>query len=492
MAADLTSYSTYAGLDASQKREIWSEAVRIDARNKNVMKDFIGPEGSGKPICEKRDLAAGGNEKVTFTTTAPFRAAGVIGNGILKDHTGTFVFGDFSVTVDMRAFGIGHEQLLQYMRFNKGMTPKQLGFKLCKELWGRMEQDDCQIVLRNKALFNSPNMMYIGGGTSLDELTLGDTFDTSIIETSALQLEGQGCLPLQVDQDEAGADVPQYVMFGPKKFLYPLENEQKFREALLHAEQRGKGNPHWTGKFAKWKNSIVHRHAVIVDTANGRQGSPLEPMAFLGKALTSASADITGGGAYNSAGSLTDALLFDYFAYFGGYWWKTHTSDVSPTDNNTYYAIIYNVSGSDRGKYEIISYVAAANDGNHLAAASVTRELDTDNQKTQLTAAGRYTNAHPSGSLIIPCNKLGVPIGYALHMGAEALFMAKGAVDAERLTHKDDYENDAGEGRIRATGIQGIRGYSPYEDTLGRFPNFLLVAGAVDRPELDLIELTGT
>jgi hypothetical protein len=154
--------------------------------------------------------------------------------------------------------------------------------------------------------------------------------------------------------------------------------------------------------------------------------------------------------------------------------------------------MIYNVSGANRGKYEIISYVAAANNGNKLASASVTRELDTDKQKTQLTAAGRYTNVHPSGSLIIPCNKLGVPLNYALAMGAEALFMAKGAVDAERLTHKDDYENDAGEGRIRATGIQGIRGYAPFEDTLGRYPNFLLIAGAADRPELDLVELTGT
>lgn len=494
MAADLTDFSTYAGLDASQKREIWSESVRIDARNKNVLKEFIGDEDSGKPIVEKRDLNAGGNQTVTFTTAAPFRAAGVIGSGILKDHTGVFKFGDFSVTVDMRAFGIGHEQLLQYMRFNKGLTPKQLGFKLCKELWGRMEQDDCQIVPRNTALFGADgaNVLYIGGGTSLEDLTLGDTFDTSIIEQGALQLEGQGAAALMVDRDEAGSDVPQYVVFGPKQFLYPLENEQKFREAMLHAAERGKSNPNWTAKFPMWKNNIVHRHGVIVDTANGRQGSPLQPMAKLGVAIANGgSVDITGGGSYNSAAAFTDPLLYDYFAYFGGYWWKTHTNDTSPTDNNTYYAIIYNVSGADRGKYEIISYVAAANNGNKLVAASVTREVDDANQKTDLTAAGRYTNAHPSGSLIIPCNSLGVPINYALHMGANALFMAKGAVDAQRLTHKDDYENDEGEGRIRATGIQGIRGYSCFQDTLNRYPNFVLIAGALDRPDLDLVELEG-
>ncbi|RMH31451.1 MAG: DUF4043 family protein [Planctomycetota bacterium] len=494
MAFDLsliTSYEEMIQNNPQLRKELWSESVRIDARNRNVLKMFIGPEGSRKPICEKRELSAGGAQKVTFTTVAPVRMAGTMGEAELKSHTGKMEFGEFGVVVDMRRFAISHNQLLRFLRFNRGLTPAQLSYKLCVELWGRMEQDDLQIVPRNKALFapDQPNVFYIGGGTSVDDIVLGDTFDTATIEQAANALEGQGCAPLATEEDVSGYEVPQYVVFGPKKFLYTLENESKFREAMLQAGVRGNDNPHWTGRFPAWKGNIIHRHPVVIDSANGRQGSPLAPLALLGQPLANGTAtEVTGGGKYNADGSLTDPVLFDYFSYFPGFYWKTHTSESIPSDSNTYYAMIYNVSGSDRGKYEIVSYTASGNDGNKL---TVTRELDeaTYQQKTRLTVAGRYTNVHPTGSLVIPCNRWGVPIGYALHMGAEALFMAKGAIDAERIQHKDDFENDAGQAHVHGIGIQGIRGYAPYEDTLGRYPNYLLIVGAMDYPGLNLIDL---
>lgn len=492
MAADLSLVTSYEALIAakpSQKKELWSESVRIDARNKNVLKDFIGAEGSGKPIIDKRDLTAGGAQKVTFTTTAPVRMKGTMGEAELKSHTGTLVFGDWSVIVDLRRFAISHNQLLMYLRFNKNLTPKQLSYKLCTELWGRMEMDDIQIVMRNKALFaTAPNVFYIGGGQTVDSVTIGDTFDTSTIEKSAMQLSGQGATPMGVDRDDAGYEVPRYTVFGPVKLLYPLENEQKFREAVLHASNRGADNMNWTGKYPKWKNNLIHRHEVILDSANARQGSPLQPIALLGAAIPSnAATEVTGGGSYNTAGTLTDLVLFDYFSYFPGYWWATHGSDSAPVDNNTYYAIIYNVSGADRGKYEIVSYAAAGNNGNKL---TVIREIDTAGQKTALTAENRYSAVHPSGSWIIPCNSKGVPICYALHMGADALGMARGAIDAERIQHGDDFQNDSGQWHLDATGIQGIRGYSPLVDTIGRYPNYLLIAGAADYSELDLVDLS--
>lgn len=492
MAADLSLVTSYVDLITAQpsmRKELWSETVRIDARNMNVLKASIGGEGSKKPFIDKRDLTAGGAQKVTFTTTAPVRMKGTMGESELKSHTGTLEFGDFGVIVDLRRFAVSHNQLLMYLRFNKGLTPKQLSRKLMTELWGRMEMDDLQITLRNKAWFASdqPNVFFIGGGSSVEDITMGDTFDTTTIEQAANQLEGQGAMALATEEDVAGYEVPQYQVFGPKLLLAPLENEQKFREALLHAKERGDSNPHWTGRMPMWKNNVIQRHAVIDDSANGRQGSPLQPRARLGVALASgAEATVTGGGAYNSTGDKTDLVLFDYFSYFPGYYWKTYTGETAPTDTATYYAIIYNVTGANRGKYEIVSYAAADNDGNLL---ETTREVDADDQKTKLTVAGRYSNVHPTGSLIIPCNSQGVPIGYALHMGAEALFLARGAIDAERIQHKDDFENDSGQAHLHGIGIQGIRGYSPYEDTIGRYPNFLLVVGAIEYPGLDLVDL---
>lgn len=483
MAFDLSEISQYADLVAANpelQRTLWGPAIDMDARDQNPMKDFIGLEKSGKPIIEKKDLAVGGSQRVIFTSMAPIGGQGVRGGAELKSKTAKMQYGTWGVTVDMRRFAVSEDQLVELLRFNQGETRETLLFTLCKQWWGMMEADDLQITMRDKALFatDQPNVFRVGNGDDTNDITLDNTFDTGTIEETVNQLVGLGAEPLGIEMDEAGSEVPQFLQFGPRRFLQPLEDEQKFREAILHAQARGGENFHWTGKYPKWKESMIHRHNIKWDSGNKRQGSPLLPYARLGVALASGVATaVTGGGSYNTAATCTDVVLYDYFSYFGGYYWKTYSTETAPTDNNTYYAIIYNVSGADRGKYEIVSWVAAGNNGNTL---TVTREVDGDSQKTNLTAAGRYTNVHPSGSWIIPCNKWGVPIGRSLVMGQEALALAKGAVDADQIEWQDDFRSKAsGKAHINSSGIQGIRGYAPKEDTIGRYPNFLLVEGAV-------------
>jgi len=463
----------------------------MDARDQNPMKDYIGGEKSGKSIIEKKELSAGGSQKVIFTSMAPVGGQGVRGAAELKSKTAKLVYGTWGATVDMRRFAISEDQLVELLRFNQGESRESLLYELCKQWWAMMERDDLQITLRDKALFatDQPNVLRIGNGATVNDLTLNDTFDTGTIEASVEQLIGLGAMPLGMEKDEAGGEVPEFIVHGPRRFLNPLEDEQKFREATLHAQARGGENFHWTGKYPKWKNTLVGRETIRFDSGNRRQGTPLLPIAFLGAALADATpTTITGGGSHNSAGSLTDTVLYDYFSGFGGYYWKTYSTETAPTDNNTYYAMIYNASGANRGKYEIISYAAANNDGNRLT--SVTRELDADNQKTALTAAGKYTNAHPSGSWIIPCTKYGVPIGRALVLGAEALALAKGAIDADPIEWQDDFRSKtSGKAHINSSGIQGIRGYAPKEDSIGRYPNFVLVEGALDYG-LTLVDLT--
>jgi hypothetical protein len=496
MAFDLSEISQYYDLIAQSggnpdlMRTLWGPSIDLDARDQNPMKDFIGPEKSGKPIIEKKSLSAGGSQKVIFTSMAPIGGQGVRGGAELKSKTAKPVYGTWAVTVDMRRFAISEDQLVELLRFNEGESRETLLYELCKQWWGMMEADDLQITLRDKALFatDQPNVYRIGGGSSTDEITLDDTFDTGTIEESVEQLIGLGAMPLNVQMDEAGSEVPEFVQFGPRRFMRSLEDEQKFREAVLHSQNRGGENFHWTGKYPRWKESLIHRHAIKFDSGNKRQGSPLLPIAFLGKAIPSnAATEVTGGGAHNTDDTKTDTVLYDYFSEFGGYYWKTYSTETAPTDNNTYYAMIYNVSGVNRGKYEIVSWVAAGNDGNTL---TVTREIDGDGQKTALTSAGRYSAVHPSGSWIIPCNKWGVPIGRSLVMGAEALALAKGAIDADPIEWQDDFKSKtSGKAHINSSGIQGIRGYSPKEDSIGRYPNFLLVEGALDYG-FDLVDLT--
>lgn len=480
-----TQYSALIAANSDLRTQVWSELVRRDAREKNILKRFIGAEGSNMPICEKRDLKAGGSDKVTFTTVAPIRGQGVLGEDVLKGNTDSLRFGTFNVTVDLLRHAVSFTQVLKLHRFT-GKTLDEISADLMADWYGRKEQDDCQVVLRDTArLINSgdENIIRVGQRSSTDDLTLSDLLDTETIEHGKQILTSLGAEYLGVDTDVAGAEVPQYMLFGPDYFVKGLRRNASFLQQLREAGIRGtSGNELFTGKMPLWDNNLIFSHQVKVDTALGRQGSPLQPTAYLGAAIAGAGAtEITGGGTANSAG----ATAHDYFAYFPGYTWSMINGDTTFTDSDTYYAMIYNIN-SDR-KYEIISYTAANNDGTKL---TVTREVDADSQKTNLTAAGRYSNVHPSGSLVIPCNKYGVPYGWALQMGANALYYARGAIDMEQIFHYDDFANAKNQAHITAVGVQSVRGFSAYQDTANRYPNFVLIEGAIDYPNLDLVDLT--
>jgi hypothetical protein len=495
--SEITTLAQVVAADPKLQQEFWSEAVKADASDLNPLKDFVGEENSGMPIVKKRDAKVTGGQKVYFSTHAPVRGRGVMGAAELKSKVGRVRYNAYSVTVDLRRFAISEEQLIAYFSLpgNADKNRDDFLFGLCKDWWGRTQVDDFQFVLRDKALFASgqPNVLRIGNGADFNAITVDDTYSTRVITDARNTLSGLGASALKYGTTTAGAKIPQFLHFAPTKFLDPLEDEQKYREALLNNQKRDGDSYWWTGDIPMWKNNLIFNHDLVEDSGANRQGSPLAPMARLGLAIPSAaSVDITGGGAHNSDAALTDTTLYDFFAYFRGYYWKTYELESAPSDTNDYYAIIYNVTGADRGKYEIIKYAAAANTGNKLTAASVTREADEVGvtQKTILTAASRYTAVHPSGSLIIPCNKYGVPLMYGLVMGAEALLIGSGDLDADPIEWNDDFKSKrTGVAHINAQGIQSIIGYSPAEDTLGRRPNYLLVEGAADFPELDLVDI---
>lgn len=501
MAFDLSEIGTVAqqiAADPKLQAEFWSDSIKADTRDKDPLKDFTGGEDSGLPFCEAtRANVRNGGQKINMNTRGSVLGQGVKGSSELKSKTAKLTYGAFSLTVDLRRFAISEEQLVKYFT-NTGANEgdrEEIIYGLCRDWWARTHSDDKQIVLRNKALFasNQPNVVRIGNGATVTDITPTDTIDTGAIEDSANTLIGLGAMPMQLDTDEAGGDVPQFLLYSDREVLDPLKDEQRYREGILAAAQ-GKGSDAmlFSGKYPKWDNNLIFKHNKVRETGPVRQGSPLLPFAITGAAIPSGAATtVTGGGSYNTDASLTDATLYDFFAYFPGYAWSTFTGEVLPTDNNTYYAILYNTSGADKGKYEIVSYAAAGNNGNRL---TVTRELDEVGytQKTLLTAAGRYSNVHPSGSLVIPCNRYGVPIGYALHLGGNALMIGKGGIEAQKIVHGDDFHPVGTEDwHVKGTGIQTIIGYAPYENTDGNYPNYTLIEGAVAYPRLRLVDLRG-
>tara|TARA_R100000808_G_scaffold142_3_gene1062 strand:- start:6207 stop:7712 length:1506 start_codon:yes stop_codon:yes gene_type:complete len=471
------------GLSGDVKAKIWSELVKRDAREKNIFRDFKGNEGSGKPISTKSDLSAGGADTVTFTTTTPIRGLGVIGESQLKGNTDKLRFAGFNVNVDLIRHAVSYTQVLKLLRFT-GKTLDQLSAELMSEWAARKEQDDCMISLRNTALDQGQdgagaNVYQLGGNNLLGSTSTGsnsDVLTTDELETTKQHLMSQGAVPMQVDSDLSGADIPQYLFFAPDTFARPLREDSTYLDALKYSKERGNDNPQFKGSYPTWDNNMIHVHNIQVDTADGRQGSPLAPRAYLGNTsdsstgdagldITTSSVTLKGGGSAYSAGSL------DYFANFTGYDWNFTTADVGATPashvtNQDHHVTVYDLNTHDYGVYQ---YTRSGITANEITASQVT---------SGNAAGGTPGSDLGQGSLIYQSDSAGVPVQFGLHMGANALYYATGAIENEPIFHYDDFATAGNQAHLTATGIQTVRGLRPYQDSIGRLPNYILVVGA--------------
>lgn len=466
----LSQTSSYAGTiaqDPQLRTQIWSELVKRDAREKNVLKDFIGGEGSGKPIIEKRDLSAGGSDKVTFTTVAPIRGQGVLGEAILKNSTESLKFGTFPVEVDLIRHAVSWTQVLKLMRFT-GKTLDQLSSEVMSEWYARKEQDDSLYVARQTCLLaGEANTLdsygSIGGALSYT----ADGLSTDLLEHMKQRLISTGGEPTNLRTDgKSGHEIPGYLFFAPDAGLRPLRGDSDYLAAIYNSDVRSGDNKLYSGEYAMWDNIMVYSHNNIVDTANGRQGSPMAPVYYLQTGETLAI------NAANAA--LGTANSGDWFAN-----WELANLNLISGDTQwdsaagTYDFLAIKMSGPQRGRVKHFQYNGQANSNSQLTG--VTAQGTAFSQAVNGINATACTVAFGAGDLIVPADSNGCPIAYGLMMGQNALYYAKGAVDAEQIFHYDDFANSGNDAHLNAIGMQGVRGWRAYQDTNGRIPGLQLI-----------------
>jgi N4-gp56 family major capsid protein len=431
------------------RTRLWSELVTRDAREKNVFSKFIGSEGSGSPVVEKRDLSAGGSDKVTFTTVAPIRGQGVRGEEILKNSTGKLKFGAFSVEVDLIRHAVAWTQVVKLMRFT-GKTIDQLSAEVMAEWAGRTEQDHIQMVLRDTCLNNSTSNVISGYGAG-PNLQYDEGLSTDIIQEAKQALIARGGEPMNVGGDDK-TEIPGYLFFAPDACLRPLRSDPDYLEAILSADERSSSNKLYSGNYAMWDGNIIANHNVLIDTADGRQGSPLLPTALLTAELSPA-----------AEGDLV--LGNDTFANFLGFDARIPGSGGSQYEVSDpgYFLIV-----APDGSYSCFQYTT--NSGGALETLTY-NDISAGQGENQVDDE----TAFPAGSMVYQCNVAGTPIGYALAMGKTAMYYAKGAVSNEQIFHYDDFANSGNEAHLSAVGIQSVYGMAAYQDTNGRIPGVQLV-----------------
>jgi N4-gp56 family major capsid protein len=446
----LTSHAnTITSATSDLRTRLWSELVTRDAREKNVLAKFIGSEGSGSPIVEKSDLSAGGSDKVTFTTVAPIRGQGVRGEEILKNNTGKLKFGTFNVEVDLIRHAVAWTQVIKLMRFT-GKTIDQLSAEVMSEWSGRTEQDHLQMALRDTCLANTTSNLISGYGSG-SNLLYTEGLSTDIIQEAKQALISQGGEPMNVGGDDK-TEIPGYLFFAPDACLRPLRSDPDYLEAILSADERSSSNKLYSGNYAMWDGNVIANHNVLIDTADGRQGSPLLPTALLSASATP-----------SSSGDLD--LGDDTFANFLGFDAKI------PGGAGGKYSVSspgHILIVAPDGKYSVFSY--AANTGGKLTGLTYVNIKSGQGANEENNGV-----AFPAGSMVYQSNAAGTPIGYALAMGKSALYYAKGSIFNEQIFHYDDFANSGNEAHLSAVGIQSVYGMTTYQDTKGRIPGVQLI-----------------
>lgn len=464
----LTKTSGYASTVAQGgelRTQIWSELVKRDAREKNVLKDFIGGEGSGKPIVEKRDLSAGGSDKVVFTTVAPIRGQGVLGEAILKNSTESLKFGTFPVEVDLIRHAVSWTQVLKLMRFT-GKTLDQLSSEVMSEWYARKEQDDSLYVARQTCILKGEDNYLDSYGSIGSALSYtNDGLSTDLLEHMKQRLIASGGEPTGLKQDsKSGHDIPGYLFFAPDAGLRPLRGDSDYLNAIYNADVRSGDNKLYSGEYSMWDNIMVYSHNNIVDTANGRQGSPLAPIYYLDAALPIGA----------SGAALGTANSGDWFAN-----WSLAQLDLISGDTQWDDAVMSSdflaigMKGVNRGKVKHYKYSGQQNGNSQLTG--VTAQNTAFSTSVNGVNATVATSNFAAGDMIVPCDTNGTPICYGLMMGQNALYYAKGAVDAEQIFHYDDFANSGNDAHLNAIGMQGVRGWKAYQDTNGRIPGLQLI-----------------
>jgi N4-gp56 family major capsid protein len=472
LVSNTTSYQDLlSGPNADLRSRLWSELVSRDAREKNIFSKFIGGEGSGAPITEKRDLSAGGSDKVTFTTVAPIRGQGVRGEEILKNATDTLDFGTFSVEVDLVRHAVSWTQVLKLMRFT-GKTIDQLSAEVMSEWMSRTEQDQIQYALRQICLKHATGSNFISGyGTGASgALKYVDGLSTDIIQEAKQALIANGAEPMQTGGD-ANQEIPGYLFFAPDACLRPLRSDPDYLEAITSADVRSADNKLYSGSYAKWDNNIIANHNVVIDTARGRQGSPLLPTFYAYGAI----ADATAAGALGGNDG-------DYAANFRGVQVRIPGGGgvaMGSNDNGTFYVLGIDTNG-EVALYEYDHTNVSAD----LGAITLSRVAGDGG----LTGNVKANDAFAAGALFVQANEIGTPIGYALAMGKDAMYMAKGKIYGEQIFHYDDFANSGNEAHLSAVGVQSVYGMAARHDTRGRVPAVQLVEVVRQVPGLSLTQ----
>lgn len=501
--------STLAAQSANFIPTLWKKGAEMTEQDEDFFQEFEG-KGASAPIRVETDFTKDAGQTIVFRTRSGLYADGVRGDTLIgNDNVEEWKVGSYTLTVDYLRHATRRNQRTEDQTGLRDEIADGVNEDLGRWL-GRKKTKDITMMLRHRIHGTSKVIADVSTGSkaTAENLKSADVITMDGIIAWGQQLKTLGAQPALIGRTVEKNPIMSYTLVSTGEALVSLKTASDWKQAQRDAGVRGDDNVIFRGAFSRIDGHAIREWNPKDHDGRGAVGSALNPKAFLGTAITAASAaqDITGGGDATS-GAITAAKYFEHFsnyAYpFGDSSQPATGGSLSPlaaadwdtgSASSTRYCLIYNISGSNAGKMNFYSFTT--NDGNKLtmtgrldaASSGVAGIRNTTIGNVVLNSApwpaAKLTETHPAGSIIIETNSYGVPFGYSFMFGASGALRGYGRFRAERT--EQSYEG----GFVKDVFITSVFGQCPRPRVDGRTPGVLRVLHAIKYAGLNIPNIT--
>lgn len=496
MAFTDTAPNTGASLSAQMDPKIlWAQGIKLAEGEEDPFMQMEG--GADAIITTKTETSAGAGTTIKFQVSAEYGDEGKQGDELFEDEDDfeEEQFSDFELTVDWVRHATRFTKRSGEIMGIMGELKRQIPIKLGRWL-GKYKTHSMLMTMLHKT--NASNHFYTAGNQNAIQAGDGLTYD-EIVKGGAI-LKPLGGTPAKIGKDGSGNAIWGAVVLATDNATYGLKLDPIYRQNLQTGFTRGSDNLLWQGGVANVDGHLIKEYVPKRGDIEGAVGSPLNPQALLGVAITSGTTtfDLKGGGNSTSAAK-TKKKYFKFFPKYTYRWrpgqgsraadtlsatseicWDLEALGADGTTENVFYVRVTNPpnAATDPGKWCI--YEISANDGNKLTVSARLGASDSGIRKQTLGAvtwdASKHTVSHGEGALVTLCNSSGVSLGASLFLYRQAAYRGYGSVRNQR---QEDSKNG---GFVQERYIESVFGQCLCEDTRGNKPAIAVIKHAIFYP----------
>lgn len=462
-------------------RKIWQRGIDIFEQSE----DFFRPmEGRSRAslIQSKVETSKGRGQTIEFTVMAGLYGEPHMGDELFED-------GDDFEAINLDSNSLVVDYLRHAVRYTERMEEKmgmrgEIAVGLPDELgkWlGRQKTEKLFMMYLHRG--TSANTKYAGGRGSQSALLRTDTLDYDEIITLTPQMKRLGGNPAFVGRDPSGNAIHKHCLVATVDALFSLEMDPAWKQKLSDSDSRGAGNFIFKGGYHNIRGNIIKEYNPIDHDGWGPIGSPLNPRAELGVAITAANdaVDIKGGG--TAAGAAKTGIF--YFKWFPKHDYRFLPGDTLDTSSDpAFYVAIINPDDGSEHANKFGFYEVDTNNGHKLTMSKRLRAATSGDAYTQVGNvvwnSAVNIDSHPVGSTIVLCNANGVQIGRTLALCQRSARRGYGKWQNRRT----EQQHEAG--FVRDIFITSVFGQEPRLDARGRAVGYMVLEHALQTAGLKL------